>query len=125
MFEFSRPQPVYRWDAGQVQRTTWRAGKREFMLHSSSGGQFVLIEQFFPGWRATVDGKAVPIERWNRAFQSIQVPPGDHKVSFTFHSQALRLGAIISLVSLLALPFLVKTRWRGQLREIPSTSPAR
>ena len=117
VFELSNAQPIYHWDPGQAQPVIWRAGRRDFKLHSDHGGQFVLVEQFFPGWRAAVDGKAVSIDRWNHAFQSIYVPPGDHRVSFTFHSRGLRIGAIISLISLVALPLLVKKR--------PFTAPAR
>jgi uncharacterized membrane protein YfhO len=62
-----------------------------------------LHEQFFPGWQATVDGKSVPIERWNGAFQSVSVAPGRHTVRFRYRSRALEVGAWISLFSLLAL----------------------
>ena len=107
VFEFSKPKPAYRWEkevpSDSIQRTGWTAENRDFTLHSDSGGRFILIEQFFPGWQATVDDKAVPIERWNRAFQSIFVPPGDHRLSFTFRSRGLRLGAIISAIALLIL----------------------
>lgn len=115
VFEFSKPQPPFHWQAGEAQCINWKAENRDFVLHSEHGGQFVLVEQFFPGWRAAVDGSAVPIERWNHAFQSIQVPPGDHRVSFTFRSRTLRLGAVISLAALVALFFIAR----------PITWPAR
>jgi len=107
VFEFSKPTLPYRWEkegpADSLERTGWTAEKRDFVVHSASGGRFVLIEQFFPGWQAAIDDKAVPIERWNRAFQSIVVPSGDHRLSFTFRSRGLRLGALISVVSLLVM----------------------
>jgi hypothetical protein len=107
VFEFSKPNPPYRWEndvpGNSIQDTGWTAERRDFMVHSDSGGRFILIEQFFAGWQATVDDKAVLIERWNRAFQSIFVPPGDHRISFVFRSRGMRLGAIISAVALLIL----------------------
>jgi hypothetical protein len=107
VFEFSKAKPPYRWEnwvpSDSIQRTGWKSDERDFQVHSDSGGRFILIEQFFPGWRATIDDRSVPIERWNRAFQSIVVPPGDHRLSFTFRSRGLRLGALISAVSLLVL----------------------
>jgi hypothetical protein len=107
VFEFSKAKPAYRWEddlpGNSIQRTGWTAERRDFTVHSDNGGRFVLIEQFFSGWQATVDEKAVPIERWNRAFQSILVPPGGHHLKFTFRSRGLRVGAIISGVALLVL----------------------
>ena len=107
VFEFSKAKPSYGWEidvpGNSIQRTGWTAERRDFTVHSDSGGRFILIEQFFPGWQATLDGKAVPIEGWKRAFQSIFVPPGDHLLSFTFRSRGLRLGAIISAIALLIL----------------------
>jgi len=106
VFELSNALPAYRWE-GPVQVTTWRAGRREFVVHSTIGGPFILIEQFLPGWSAFVDGKAVPITRWNHAFQSIQVPAGDHRLRFAFRSTGLLVGAVISVLSLLALAYAV------------------
>jgi hypothetical protein len=107
VFEFSKAKLPYRWEkevpSDSIQRTGWKSDERDFQVHSDTGDRFILIEQFFPGWQAKIDDKPVPIERWNRAFQSIVVPPGDHRLNFKFRSRGLRLGAIITLASLLIL----------------------
>jgi hypothetical protein len=64
---------------------------------------FVFKEQFFPGWTATLDGQPVSIEKWRGAFQGVHVPPGDHVLEFRYQSKMLRLGAWISLISLILL----------------------
>lgn len=114
VFEYLKARPPYYWEDETGLRLMrlllWRPGKREFLVHSDQGGRFVLAEQFFPGWRGWVDGHAAPIERWNGALQAIQVPPGEHRVAFRYHSRLLPRGAAISLLSLAALVFLVK--WR-------------
>ena len=107
VFEFSQAQPAYRWE-GQIQNISWKAERRDFQLHSASGGQFVLIEQFLPGWHAALDGQMAQIERWNQAFQSVKVPPGDHRLSFTFRAPGLRLGAVISLFSIVILALIAR-----------------
>jgi len=111
VFEYTRAVPTYRWD-GEVERLAWSPEVREFRLRSAAGGRFVLGEQFFPGWRATIDGVAAPIERWRGAFQAIQVGGGERRVRFEFRSPGLRLGAVISLVSLLGA-LCVFRRWGG------------
>jgi uncharacterized membrane protein YfhO len=81
----------------------WLAERRAFRVSSTAGGRFGLVEQFYPGWRATVDGKPAAIGRWRGAFQEIEVPTGEHSVVFEYRSRWLRLGAAISFVSLALL----------------------
>ncbi|MBI3694610.1 MAG: YfhO family protein, partial [Acidobacteria bacterium] len=68
--------------------------------------------QFYPGWRATVDGKPAQIERWEQTFQSVQVPAGEHRIRFEFRSFGLRAGIVISMVSLVALVILTRRKTR-------------
>ena len=110
VFELVNPQLPYHWERaeteGGIQRLAWIAERREFQVHSSAGGRFVLVEQNFPGWTATIDNRPTPIATWNSAFQSIDVPPGDHRIRFAFRSRTLRPGAIVSVIALAALALL-------------------
>jgi hypothetical protein len=111
VFEYLHAVPIYRWEnvIGTAERVSWTPERRELRVHSNSGGRFVLIEQYFPGWTATIDGAAVPIERWGEAFQAVQVPAGEHRVQFLFHSRGLRLGALVSLASLVILCLVARS----------------
>jgi len=80
---------------------------RRFQVSFPESADFVLKEQFFPGWTAYLDGRAIPIQLWNGAFQSIRVPAGDHKLDFRYEPRSLKIGAWISAISallLIALP---------------------
>ncbi|HUQ90703.1 MAG TPA: YfhO family protein [Bryobacteraceae bacterium] len=103
VFEYLAPRPAYRFDAGMARRITWTAGQRVFEVRSDRGGGFHHLEQYFPGWRAYVDGGRVSIERVRTTFQGIQVPPGRHVVEFRYQSMALRAGAVVSAMSVFAL----------------------
>jgi len=110
VFEYRNAQPSYGWaDPGRVsagdsvERTLWNSARREFAVRSNAGGRFGLKEQFFPGWSATLDGRAIPEEPWEGAFQAVQVPPGDHHLQFRYRSSGLRIGAWVSAASVLAL----------------------
>jgi Bacterial membrane protein YfhO len=107
VFEVLKPKPAYGWEVDgardSIDKTYWSAERREFTVRSEKGGRFILVEQFFPGWQATIDGTLVHIERWNHAFQSILVPAGEHRIRFTFASRGLRVGALVSAGSVLAL----------------------
>ena len=61
----------------------------------------VLSEIFYPGWEAKVDAKEVPILRGNYIFRVIPLKPGDHQVELRFVSWPFRIGAVISLLTLI------------------------
>jgi Bacterial membrane protein YfhO len=105
VFEYLGYRPPYGWENGEgtVELHTWEPEFRKFTVRSAEAGRFALHEQFYPGWTAWIDGRAAAIERWNGAFQAIQVPAGEHTVEFRFRSRWLGLGAWISLASLGAL----------------------
>jgi hypothetical protein len=115
-FEYLRAEAPYGWDAGahretsSVERTGWLPGRRAFRVESASGGRFVLVEQFFPGWRALIDGREVAIDRWKGAFQAIAVAPGRHDIVFEFHSPGLRAGAAVSIAALAVLAMVAFRR---------------
>ena len=67
---------------------------------TSSGGFLVLSDLFYPGWRATIDGQPVPIERTDVTFRGVVIPPGSHMVEFDLVSMTLRAGAAISIVGI-------------------------
>jgi hypothetical protein len=70
-------------------------------VHSGSGGLLVLSEMYYPGWRATVNGRSAEIVRVDGALRGIQVPAGQSTVELAFTSGSFRLGAGISLATLL------------------------
>jgi hypothetical protein len=99
VFEYLDALPAYRWAEGEARPATWTPEVREFQLDSPKGGDFVLIEQFYPAWRAYLDGTLVPIRRYSRAFQQVAVPPGAHRLRFEYRAAGLRAGAAVSVIS--------------------------
>ena len=63
----------------------------------------VLTDVHFPGWKATVDGRTAPIERVDYLLRGVVVPPGAHRVEFTYEPTSFRAGWIISLLAALAV----------------------
>jgi hypothetical protein len=104
-FEFLAARPSYRWEAtdGSAEITEWTPERRGFVVRSASGGRLALIEQFLPGWEATVDDVPAPVVSWEGAFQQVQVGPGGHRVQFRYRAAGLRLGAATSLAAVALL----------------------
>ncbi len=63
-------------------------------------GYLVLSEIYYPGWKATVDGNKVPILRGNYLFRVVPLDRGTHEVQFNFVSRPFRIGAIVSVFTL-------------------------
>ena len=71
------------------------------------GGFLVLSDLFFPGWQAFTDGIRTPVYRANFLFRAVPVPPGKRVVTFRYKPRSFRLGAGISISTLVILFSLV------------------
>ncbi|MDQ1591055.1 MAG: hypothetical protein QOG71_1682 [Pyrinomonadaceae bacterium] len=83
----------------------------------------VLSEINYPGWEATVDGAAARIHLTDFLLRGVALPAGAHRVEMRYRAPAARHGAIISVLSLLALGALlfcsVGRSWRRAGAERP------
>ena len=77
---------------------------------TAGGGFLVLSESFYPGWRARIGDRVLPVYRTNVSLQGVPLPPGRHTVEFELVSTTLRAGAAVSG---LALVVLLLVAWRG------------
>lgn len=89
-----------------------------FQVQTGGAGLLVLSEIAYPAWRATLDGKPVPLLTTNGALSGVAVPAGDHIVALQLDSFAMRLGLWISLTTFAALigAWIVAWRPRGSTK---------
>ena len=86
-------------------------------LVMSEAGKAELLQFWFPGWRATVDGFPVATAPAGpQAIISCDVPPGDHTVEFSYRGlPQRRAGIIISIFSAVIagciIVFLRRLHW--------------
>jgi uncharacterized membrane protein YfhO len=66
---------------------------------ASSGGWLVFQEQWYPGWKATVNGADASVVRVDHVFRAVAVPPGDSIVRTKYEPGSLRIGAAITLLA--------------------------
>jgi uncharacterized membrane protein YfhO len=57
-------------------------------------------ENYYPGWRATVDGKRAPVGRANITLVGVPLPEGARKVELAFDSPTYERGKLITLLAL-------------------------
>lgn len=62
-------------------------------------GMVILTDTWFPGWRATVDGKRAKIERAYGVVRGVVVEPGQHTIEMRYRPMSVYLGAALSLLA--------------------------
>ena len=78
-----------------------------------------VAENYFPDWRATVDGRPAQVIRAQVSLMAVPVPPGAQRVELQFHSDSYALGRTITLVTVLAvLALAVVTAVRARRRTV-------
>lgn len=67
-------------------------------------GFVFLSDQYFPGWKATVDGMPATIYRADYTFRAVEIPKGNHEVQFVYDplswhiAKSVMLGSFVSVV---------------------------
>lgn len=84
-------------------------GPQEVVVRTKSDQPKLLFlsDNWYPGWKTSVDGDETEILRANYTFRAVPLTPGEHEVRFWYASGVLGAGAAISVVSLAALLVLV------------------
>ncbi len=75
---------------------------RKVLLEADSrdAGLLVLADAYYPGWKAFVDGKEAGIVRANHTMRGVFLSKGRHRVEFRYDPLSFKIGAIVSLLSL-------------------------
>jgi hypothetical protein len=66
-------------------------------------GYLLLLDTYFPGWRATVNGEPAPIHRADYNFRAVWLPAGTSTVGFSYRPESLRRGLFLCAAGLMAL----------------------
>jgi uncharacterized membrane protein YfhO len=93
-------KPIAQADSSaQVQVTSYQANKITLNTTRSSPGFMVLSEIWYPaGWEAEIDGKPTKIYKTNFVLRGIEVPAGEHEITFTFEPASVYWGNLFSWI---------------------------
>jgi hypothetical protein len=100
----TRPARIVRYSAGELEIETEAPG----------ASLLVVTDSYYPGWRASVDGRPAPLLRTNLLFRGVPVPAGGHRVRLWFDPLSVKLGFAVSAAALAAnlAGLLLYGRWR-------------
>lgn len=83
---------------------------------AGSSGTLVISESWMPGWNARVDGRPAPVQAYEGALLSLELPEGARDVELRYRPSSFVLGAVLSAamlaVTVLLLAGLYWTRRR-------------
>jgi hypothetical protein len=80
----------------------------------NAGSWLVLLDTYYPGWKAYVDNKETKIYRCNFLFRAVRVPEGGHTIKFVYFPGSFKFGAIVSFAALIFLLMYVVNSLRFQ-----------
>jgi hypothetical protein len=76
--------------------------------HTPADRFLVFSDVYFPGWRAWVDGKEVPVYRTDGVVKGVIVPSGDHSIHFKYDPISYRIGWMIAICALVLCAVLFR-----------------
>lgn len=97
-------------EASSVEVT--RYSDRAIRLHARMNctGLVITAMTNFPGWAATIDGRAVPIIETNGLMPAVMVPEGDHEIELRYRPRSVALGAALTALGLIATAIVATRR---------------
>ena len=88
--------------AARVLKSHFGTQNVDIEVEAGAPSLVVVAQTWYHDWRAEVDGKPARLLRANHAFQAVEVPEGRHRVQLIYRDRAFEIGAVISLLALLA-----------------------
>ena len=82
-----------------VRVTDYRANQVTLQASSSSGGEVILTDLFYPGWEVTIDGQPAEARRVEGMYRGVDVPAGEHLIEWKFRSKSLTHGMVVSVIA--------------------------
>jgi hypothetical protein len=86
-------------------------------VNAEREGYLRVLESFYQGWEASVDGKAAAIIVADDFAMAVRLPPGRHEVTFEYSTPGKWTGLVISIVSLALMVLVIFVLpWRRSAR---------
>lgn len=91
-----------------IYETSYAPNKLTYKAHLANGGVAAFSEVYFPwGWKATVNGKEMPIGRVNYVLRAMRLPAGDSEIVMTFEPESVANANKVSMASVILIYLLI------------------
>ncbi|HLJ44746.1 MAG TPA: YfhO family protein [Bryobacteraceae bacterium] len=99
----------------QVNITRYSPERVGIRANMTCDGMVVLSDNYYPGWKAMVDGKASDIHEVNLTMRGVLVPAGSHEVQFVYRPARVFAAGAITAIGMIGACVLV---YAGRRRAI-------
>lgn len=113
--QLAQPEMAPVADVGSVRLKLYEGEQIDLAVNSPANSLLVLGEKYYRGWRATVDGRPVEIQRVNYLLRGVYLTPGNHEVRFVFDPLPFKVGKYLTLTSMvLFTAMLIREKLRSR-----------
>ena len=88
---------------GNVKITKYFSNLIEMEVATDKNAILFLSDNFYPGWKATVDNEKSEILRADYTFRAVVMPSGKHIVEFVYDPQSFKLGLYAALTGIILM----------------------
>ena len=106
-----KPSPISpQFGPGTVEIVSYKP--QEVIVRTSSDQPKLLFlsDNFYPGWKAKVDGDETEILRADYTFRAVPLAPGEHTVRFYYDSNIFNLAVLITVLGLIGIILVILKR---------------
>jgi hypothetical protein len=109
--ERAKPRAYLIKGRGAVTIDSYRPGRITLLATAETAATLFLSEASYPGWKFLVDGQFAGAPKPQAIFSAVELAPGRHRVEFVYDPLSLKVGALISgLTLLLGVGLLIRRR---------------
>lgn len=83
--------------------TEYRPNNISVKYDSKTSAILFLSDNYYPGWKAYIDGKEQEILRADYTFRAVVVPGGNHSVKFKYQPESFKIGVFVSVFGVITL----------------------
>jgi len=93
---------------GKAEIFSYSAEKVEVDVETEGKTLLILSDTYYPDWKAEIEGVNTEIYRVNHMFRAVIVPPGKHRVIFSYSRSVYIAGLIITLIFAIIILYMLK-----------------
>jgi hypothetical protein len=102
--------------------SNYEENKVELNTTTNTKSILILLDNYYPGWNAYIDGKPTKVFRADYTFRAIVLPEGKHVVQFIYEPLSAKIGSYISLAALFIILLFLLAAIKPQSRQENNTS---
>ncbi|RJQ25339.1 hypothetical protein C4577_06060 [Candidatus Parcubacteria bacterium] len=92
---------------GIINLEYYKANEILFKTNSNKDSLLFLSDNYFPGWKAYIDGKETKLYRANYSFRSVVLPKGKHSVIFKYEPKTFFIGAGVTVFGIVIFAIII------------------